>query len=271
MRIGFVGAGRMGRPMVDRLVAAGHEVRVLGRTPDARSALAEAGAVPVAELAAVADRADVVGVCVLNDAQVREVCIHSGLPASTLVVHTTGSPRTVADIAARGFAVVDAPVSGGPHDVAAGRVTVLVGGAVEDVDRVRPMLAAYGDPILHVGGLGAGQQVKLINNALFAAHIGLLADAVRVASEFGIDEHVLLTALPHGSAASRALSGAAVRRSVAGFTTAVREFLAKDVAVVREVAAESGVDLGAIAAAIDAGQARPTSSAEPSSSTAAEV
>ena len=86
----------------------------------------------------------------------------------SLVLHTTGSPRTAQAIAARfdHVDVVDAPVSGGPHDIAAGTVTLFVGGSDDAVARVRPVLATYGDPILHVGPTGAGQLVKLINNTL---------------------------------------------------------------------------------------------------------
>jgi 3-hydroxyisobutyrate dehydrogenase-like beta-hydroxyacid dehydrogenase len=259
MRVGFVGAGRMGRPMVDRLVAAGHEVRVLARSEQAREALTAAGARPVGTVTDTADGAAVVCVCVFTDAQVNEVCLASGLlgampEGATLVVHTTGSPRTVQAIAARAAGqrvhVVDAPVSGGPHDIAAGRVTLIVGGAEADVDRVRPVLTAYGDPVLHVGPLGAGQGVKLVNNALFAANIGLLAQAVRLGERLGVEESVLLSALPHGSANSRALAAAAGRGSVTVFAEAVSEFLAKDVAVVRTVAADLGASLGVLDAAI---------------------
>jgi len=261
MRVGFVGAGRMGRPMVDRLVAAGHEVRVLARSDDARDSLRAAGAHPVADLAEVGVEAAVVCVCVFSDDQVRQVCLDSPLleampVGASLVLHTTGSPRTARAVAAeaaeRGVGVVDAPVSGGPHDIAAGHVTLMVGGAEADVERVEPVLRAYGDPVLRVGPLGAGQGVKLVNNAVFAATIGLLADAVRLGAEFGVDEAVLLGALPHGSAASRALAAVASRGSVAAFADAVREFLAKDVAVVRSAAAEAGACLGALDAAIDA-------------------
>lgn len=262
MRVGFVGAGRMGRPMVERLVAAGNEVRVLARSAQAAETLSAAGAHPVNHLAEVADGAAVVCVCVFTDAQVTEVCL--GEPESslvgamaagaTLVVHTTGSPRTVQAIAAasRDVSVIDAPVSGGPHDIAAGRVTLLIGGAAEDVERTRPVLSAYGDPLLHVGPLGAGQSVKLVNNALFAANIGLLAQAVRLGESLGVDEAVLLTALPHGSGASRALAAAAGRGSVSAFAGAVREFLDKDIAAVRAAAAECGADLGVLDAAIRA-------------------
>ena len=314
MRVGFVGAGRMGRPMVDRLVAAGHEVTVLGRTPRARQALLAAGARPVGQARAVAEKSDVVCVCVFSDEQVRSIALggtalggtardgtalggtardgtalggtalggtardgialggtardgialggtarDGGLVGAVpeggvLVIHTTGSPGTARAIAsagaARGVAVIDAPVSGGPHDIAAGRITLLVGGDGRDVDRARPVLSAYGDPILHVGPLGAGQAVKLVNNAVFAANLGLLAQAVRLGEELGVPEEGLLAALPHGSAASRALSVAAGRGSVATSAAMLAEFLAKDVAVVRAVAAELGAGLGVLDAAI---------------------
>ncbi|MGA2829376.1 MAG: NAD-binding protein, partial [Streptosporangiaceae bacterium] len=101
-------------------------------------------------------------------------------------------------------------------------------------------------PILHVGPLGAGQRVKLVNNALFAAQLGLLTDAARLGTQLGVDEAVLLGALSHGSAASRALAGAVPRGSVGLFIAAVSDFLGKDVAVVRDIAAEMGADLGAV-------------------------
>ncbi|PXY33317.1 NAD(P)-dependent oxidoreductase [Prauserella endophytica] len=256
-RLGFVGAGRMGAPMVERLLARGHEVRVLARSAGRADALAAAGATPVGSVAEVGTGAEVVLVCLFDDEQVREVCLGGDLTAgmadgSVLVVHTTGSPRTVEEIAARGTTVVDAPVSGGPHDIAAGRLTLFAGGADDAVARVRPVLGAYGDPVLHVGGLGAGQRVKLVNNALFAAHIGLLGEAVRLAGQLGVAEEDLLGALSHGSAASRALAGAVARGSVDGFSAAVRDFLGKDVAVARAVATELGGDLGALGPAIGA-------------------
>jgi 3-hydroxyisobutyrate dehydrogenase-like beta-hydroxyacid dehydrogenase len=261
MRLGFVGAGRMGHPMVRRLLGAGHQVRVLGRTAEARRALAADGARVASDIGDVGAEADAVVVCVHTDDQVRDVCLHTdlldGMPdRSVVVVHTTGHPATVEAIAARvaprGIQVIDAPVSGGPQDIAAGHVTLFVGGADDAVARVRPALASYGDPVLRVGPLGAGQRVKLVNNALFAAHIGLLADAVRLADQLGVDEAVLLAALPHGSAQSRALAGVAGRGSVATFAQAVAEFLGKDVHVVRTVAGELGGDLGALDAALNA-------------------
>jgi len=255
MRLGFIGTGRMGHPMARKLVEAGHEVRALARSQDKRAALAADGAQPVARVAEAADGAEAVLVCVFTDEQVQEVCLTTGLlgamPAgSALVIHTTGSPRTAENIADRaapfGISVVDAPVSGGPHDIAAARLTLFAGGTPVAVEQVRPALASYADPILHVGPLGAGQRVKLINNALFAAHLGLLTSAVDLATQLGVPEPVLLDALPHGSAASRALTAVASRGSVAAFTKTVGDFLTKDIEVARKTAATLGTTLGSL-------------------------
>lgn len=261
MRVGFVGAGRMGSPMVGRLARAGHRVCALGRTVEKRNAIAEAGANPVSDLVGVADRADVVIVCVFTDEQIHDVCLGTDLLAamprdSVLVVHTTASPRTAEAVAARvasfGVDALDAPVSGGPQDAAAGRLTLFVGGTDDAVQRSLPVLTCYGDPVLHVGPTGAGQKVKLINNALFAAHIGLLSEAVRLARRLNLAEPTVLEALTHGSASSRVLSLVAPGGSVAAFTDAVGEFIGKDVAVARRVAAELGSDLGVLDDVIDA-------------------
>jgi 2-hydroxy-3-oxopropionate reductase len=261
VRIGFIGAGRMGRPMVARLVEAGHEVRALGRSEEKRVAIDLLGANAVAEVAEVCAKTDAVVVCVFTDEQMREICLADGvltaMPAgSALILHTTGSPRTVERIAAQaapcGVEVVDAPVSGGPHNAADGALTLFVGGTDSAVARVRPVLSCYGDPVLHVGPLGAGQKVKLVNNALFAAHIGLLADAVELGARLGVTESALLSALPHGSA-SRVLDIVAARGSVSSFIDTAGEFVGKDIAVVRSIAAELGSDLGVLDGVIDAG------------------
>ena len=253
MKVGFIGAGRMGRPMAARLVAAGHEVSAVGRTVDKRRDLEQLGASAVNEGAEAGAQADVVVLCVFTDEQVRQVCLGGALlptmpSGSALVVHTTTSPKTIEAIAARAgnVDVVDAPVSGGPHDVAAGRITLFVGGADDVVARLRPVLGCYGDPILHVGPCGAGQKVKLVNNALFAGHIGLLAESIRLGERLGVPESTLLAALPHSSATSRVLDIVAPRGSVTSFIEVAGAFVGKDVAVVRSIAADLGSDLGAL-------------------------
>jgi 3-hydroxyisobutyrate dehydrogenase-like beta-hydroxyacid dehydrogenase len=253
VKVGFIGAGRMGGPMVARLVEAGHDVRALARSADRRRDLERRGASTVSELAETGARADVVVLCVFTDEQVRQVCLDSALlptmpSGSALVVHTTARPKTIEAIAARadGVDVVDAPVSGGPHEITAGKLTLFVGGADDTVARLQPVLGCYGDPVLHVGPSGAGQKVKLVNNALFAGHIGLLAQTIRLGERLGVSESTVLAALAHGSATSRVLDIVAARGSVASFIEVAGEFVGKDVAVVRAIAEELGTDLGAL-------------------------
>jgi 3-hydroxyisobutyrate dehydrogenase-like beta-hydroxyacid dehydrogenase len=256
MKIGFIGAGRMGRPMVDRLTAAGHDVTILVRRPEARAA-AEADGLTCAEtVSAAVCNADAVCIVVLNDEQVRSVCLGDDgalaamTPGATLIQHTTSDPATAQLLAesgaARGVRVVDAALSGGPHDIAAGTLTLWVGGDEAVVEDMRPLLGTYASTILAVGPLGNGQRVKLVNNALFVAQVGLAIDAVRLAGSLGIDEHALLSALQHGSGTSRALGVVARGPSVDAVPDRLGDLMRKDLGVVREVAQRAGADLGII-------------------------
>ncbi|MGU3586314.1 NAD(P)-dependent oxidoreductase [Rhodococcus sp. C26F] len=260
-RVHFVGAGRMGLPMVERLVADGHDVHVLARRDDARAAVEKTGATAVGDITGIGIDAELVVVCVFTDEQVRQVCLDGGVlgqmpRGSTLVVHTTISPRTVETLAAAaepyGVAVIDAAVSGGPHDIAAGALTLFLGGTDDAVAAVTSVLKSYGDPVLHVGTPGSGQKVKLVNNALFAAEIGLLGEAAELGRQLGVDEAALFSALPHGSSSCKVMGNIAMRGSVSEFRSAVDEFLTKDVAVVRAAVSELGGDLGVLDTAIDA-------------------
>ncbi|AYJ50329.1 NAD(P)-dependent oxidoreductase [Rhodococcus sp. P1Y] len=254
MIIGFVGAGRMGAPMVARLTSSGQTVRVLARSDEAAGA-APVGAESVRTLPETAAGADAVVVCVHTDEQVLQVCLEDGLldamgSGSVLIVHTTGSPYTVRDIEAaaawRGVAVVDAPVSGGPHDIARGEITTFVGGSDDAVVKARSVLTHYSNPVLAVGALGSGQLTKLVNNAVFASNVAILGAAGRIGRQLGLHEPTLVQCLQRGSARSAALDGVARAGSAAAFAHSVGEFLGKDIAVVREVAADLEIDLGVL-------------------------
>lgn len=275
MKIGFIGPGRMGRPMIGRLLAAGHDVTVLVRRSPARDAAQADGLTCVDTIAEVAQDAEAVFVAVLTDDQVRAVCLGPDgalavMPAgSVLVQHTTSDPHTAEELAAagaaRGVAVLDAALSGGPPDIDAGRLTLWVGGDEDVLTRLRPVLASYADPIMPVGPAGNGQRVKLVNNALFVAQVGLAIDAVRLAESMGIAESALLTALPHGSGASRALDVVASGGTVTAVPGRLGDLMRKDVGVVREVARRAGVDLGVLGAVLssDAVEAGVLASAAP--------
>lgn len=244
----------MGLPMVRRLVAAGHDVRVLARRAEVVEGLVAEGVAAGCDAAACVDGAEVVVVCLYDEDQVRALLagplVGALAPGAVVVVHTTGSPRTVEGLAARGVRVVDAPVSGGPPDIAAGRLSVFAGGSERDVERVRPVVTAYAGPLLHVGPLGNGQRVKLVNNVLFAAQLGLLDEAVRLASALGVDEGLLLAALEHGSAGGRAVERAAARGSVAAFADAAAAFLGKDLDVACRTGAELSFELAELVPAL---------------------
>lgn len=256
MRIGFIGPGRMGRPMVDRLTAAGHHVTVHARQAGTRAAATADGLTVSETVVETVSGADAVFVAVLTDEQVRSAClgpdgaVAAMAPGATLIQHTTCDPTTVEAIAEAGVArrvdVLDAALSGGPHDVRAGRLTLWVGGDEAALDRVRPLMDTYASPILGVGAAGDGQRVKLVNNALFVAQVGLAVEAVRLADSLGISEETVLAALQHGSGASRALQVVARGGSVDSVADRLAGLMSKDIVVVREVAGRAGVDLGVI-------------------------
>jgi 3-hydroxyisobutyrate dehydrogenase-like beta-hydroxyacid dehydrogenase len=247
MNVGLIGLGEMGLPMLERLRAAGHDVSFRARRPEVASRAQSLGARPAADFA---DR-DAVIICLYSDEQVRDVgpgVVASMRPGATLVNHTTGSPATVALLAEaaspRGVRVLDAALSGGPADVRAGALTLLIGGDEAVLADVRPALASYADPILHVGGLGDGQRVKLVNNALFAAQVSLVAEAERVARGLGVDPVKALEAITRCSADSRVLRTVLAVGSSAAMQDRAGRFIRKDVAVVEQVARELGVELG---------------------------
>ena len=147
MRIGLVGTGRMGRPMLDQLIRAGHDCVVFARRPEARARLVAEGLACVDTLAAAMTDADVVIVVVLNDEQVQEVCLgHGGALAAmrsgtVLIQDTTYDPVTVERVAIEGagrVGVLDAALSGGPGDILSGCLTLWIGGDNDLLAQVFP-------------------------------------------------------------------------------------------------------------------------------------
>lgn len=246
-RAGFIGVGQMGMPMLEQLCGAGIDVTFRARRPEVIAAAEALGARSVDDFS---DR-DVVIVCVFDDDQLREVAasaLETMRAGAVLVNHTTSHPATSErleeEAGARGVAFLDATVSGGPDEIRRGELTVLVGGDPATLDAARPALAAYSDPIIHVGRVGDGQRVKLINNALFGAQTALLVDAERVATELGMDPQLAFRAITRCSGASRALELVVASGSAAALQEAAGRYIRKDVALVEDVARSAGIDLG---------------------------
>jgi 3-hydroxyisobutyrate dehydrogenase-like beta-hydroxyacid dehydrogenase len=125
-------------------------------------------------------------------------------------------------------------------------VTVLLGGDPDDIAAASALVASYGDPILAIGPLGSALAVKLLNNALFAAHVQLAGEVERVANGFGVDMSTVAPAILQSSGASYALDVVARWGSVEKVAASAGPFLAKDVAVVDAVVSELGLDLGVL-------------------------
>ena len=180
MRVGAVGLGQMGMPIVQRIRSAGLDVGFVARQA---ATIEQACALGAVQVSGFRDH-DIVVICLYSDTQLLDVgpqVLESMDPGSILVIHTTCSPTTVGllDDLARGHSIelLDAAISGSPDDATNGRLTLLVGGDEQVLERARPLLLTYSETILHVGAIGDGQRVKLINNALLGAQIRLAAEA----------------------------------------------------------------------------------------------
>lgn len=263
-QVGFLGAGRMGRPMMQRLIGAGHSVRVHHRFEWEKEEFTQDGAEVTAQVDDIARGADAVVVNLFNDDQVKEILLAPGglleaiEPGTVVILHTTSSPRTSeqveARLAERGAAYVDAAVSGGPHNIAAGEITLFVGGSDEAWAKAEPLLTSYGDPILHLGPVGTGMKVKLLNNAAFGAHIGVVSVLSELAGTLGLDEASLYTAMAHGSGSSAVVEMVARGGSARTFSRSTAEFVDKDVHTAETLLDELGASLDPFAALYQAGR-----------------
>lgn len=238
---GFIGLGSQGAPMARRMVDAGYETYLWARREaslDPYRHTAAKFAASVEELGRVADH---VGLCVVNDNDVREMAdrlLPQMRAGSILAIHSTIHPDTCRAIATeaarRGIHVLDAPVSGGSPAAEAGELTVMAGGDAEVLARARPVFETFGALIVHLGDVGAGQYVKLINNSLFVANLGLADAALAAADALGIDRSSFIDLLKASSGRSFAFDVRARMESPAGFRHG-GALLRKDIGLLGEV------------------------------------
>jgi 3-hydroxyisobutyrate dehydrogenase/2-hydroxy-3-oxopropionate reductase len=199
MEVGFVGLGKMGRPMTQRLLSAGHTVHVFNRSRPAIDALAGEGAKPASSAAEVAERAEIVMSALPTPESVQTVfeeMTQHARRGQIYIDHATVSPglnrKCAEQLKAKGADFLDAPVSGGPAGAQQGTLTVMVGGEQAVFDRAVPVLQAFGKNIRLCGDIGAGQVVKLVNQLLVGIHTSAIAEAAAFGVRFGADPQILL-------------------------------------------------------------------------------
>jgi len=250
-RIGFVGLGNMGRPMVENLLKAGFELAVADADPGHLAGLGMRALLP-ASLGELGRMSDIV-VAMLPDGKiVRKVLLGdaggndgvlAGLKAGSLVIDMSssapvGTRALGAELAARGIALVDAPVSGGVKRAVDGTLAIMVGGEAADIERCRPLLAAMGRDIFPTGPLGSGHAMKALNNYVSAAGLAAAAEAVLVGERFGLDPGVMVDILNASTGRNNATENKfkqfiLPRRYTAGFTMGL---MAKDLRTALETA-----------------------------------
>jgi len=247
VRIGFIGLGSIGKPMAVNLARSALPLTVWARRPEVMESF-QAEVRRARTPAEVGSHSDFVSVVVFDDVAVEEVIFGTdglvqGLsPGAVVLVHSTVPPEFIIDVAQRakefGIDVLDAPVSGGPDGAELGQLTIMAGGEASVVARVRPLTDILASSVIHLGGLGAGQGTKLLNNAIFTAHLALTDSVAQLAIELEIEPAALMQAISASSGRSFALdmyrNSGTVAKIAAG---AARPALTKDVGILRSLVA----------------------------------
>ena len=251
MKIGFIGVGNMGGPMCRNIIKnTNHDVVVFDRNPAAMAACA--GARAAVSVAAIAAECDVVFTSLPMPAIVEEVVLGADgvaahmRPGSVFIDLSTNAPSTAqrlnVALAARGVAMLEAPVSGGVARAVDGSITIMVGGDGTVVEAQRPLLASFTGSIVHVGAVGMGSVAKLINNMLAFSNMATAVEGIMMGVQAGIDLARLADVVQNSSGASAAYTSL-VTRALAGKREAgfALDLAHKDLRLAQQLADETGV------------------------------
>jgi 3-hydroxyisobutyrate dehydrogenase len=251
LRVGFIGLGSQGGPMARRVVDEGFPLTIWARRPGTLEPFTDTPATVAADPKELGAASDIVGICVVADADVEDVLVRAdGVLAGmatggVIAVHSTIHPDTCRRLAERaagqGVAVVDAPVSGGGHMAAQRKLLVLVGGTAGDVARCRPVFEAFGDPVVHLGPLGSGETAKAINNLVFTAQVAVARDTLALADGLGVDRAALATVFANGSGGTRLMGMLAANGFNFSGMGRSSPLLQKDVDIVFDLARAAGI------------------------------
>lgn len=213
LRLGFIGLGIMGRPMVERLLSLGWRVTVWNLEAEMAQPALNAGAKWANSPREVRENSDVVMICVLDAKAVENCCFGKGGlafandGAGILVDFSTMNPDSTISLAHKlqektDMAWIDAPISGGPEPAAEGKLTLMAGGRVDAFERVKPILADLASNVTLMGPLSSGQAAKVINQAIVGTCYTLMAEVLAISRASGIDAAHLPACLEGGLADS---------------------------------------------------------------------
>ena len=218
MKIGYIGLGRMGLPMAERLIAAGHSLTVYNRSQGAVQKLVAKGAQAGASPRDVAQQVEVLFTCLLTPAQCEQIflgdagAIHGARKGQIFIDMATIDPMTTRRIAAalsaKGVELIDAPISGGPKGAAEGTLSIMTGGDTAAFERVRPLFETLGRKIFHMGPAGCGVSAKICNQILTGTTHALVAEAMVLGTKLGLDPQRLFEVLKVSSGQSNSLERA---------------------------------------------------------------
>jgi len=262
-RVGFVGLGIMGSRQAANLARAGYELTVFNRTRATAGAwVAEHGGRVAGTPADVGAASDIVLSMVVDGDQVREALlgddgVGAGAAAGTLCVDmSTIAPAQTraigAQLAERGIALLDAPVTGSSPKAQDGTLTIMAGGTAEDFARAEPLLRIMGELVVHVGELGQGEMLKIINNSVAAANAAAVGEALIVAQRTGVELDALVQVMGAGSGGSAMLELKSGAMREHDYTTLFKlEHMLKDVRLCLEEGQAAGVPFAAASRARD--------------------
>jgi 3-hydroxyisobutyrate dehydrogenase-like beta-hydroxyacid dehydrogenase len=259
-RVGFIGVGNQGAPMVRHIIDGGFPTTLWARSPEKIEIFSDSARIAPSK-AALARECDLIEICVWDEEGVRDVLLGSnGLftamrPGSIVAIHSTISPEAVQSLGQEAdekhVILLDAPVSGAPITSEAGELLVMVGGPEQAFEACRPIFSTFGRNILHLGPRGNAARAKLVNNLLFNAVGNLTRDALELGEVLGLNRKQTGQVLVHGSAGSAtriAVDGdRPVGKQPARFE-AIRqrrfEYAQKDVDLARQAARLANTDVG---------------------------
>jgi 3-hydroxyisobutyrate dehydrogenase-like beta-hydroxyacid dehydrogenase len=249
MRVGFIGLGDQGGPMAVAVAEAGWPLSVWARRPESLQAVARVAHTVCETVKELAERCDVVELCLREDADVDELLFDKGLLAamksgSVLVNHGTGSPQqcvTWEHLGSKaGVTVLDAPVSGGRERATTKALTTMIGGDRIAADRCRPVFRSFSGSMFYLGPAGAGQLAKLTNNVLMAANLKNAEDVLVLADGLGFERSAFVELLLASSGASFALD-ALVHQMPVELAPHYQAIIGKDIQAFAEAARGRGL------------------------------